>query len=208
MKPGRIPDPSLPPRYPRSDRQLIEGVLSGESAARESFVERMRCVPRMVASQNGRLGHPLSGEEMEDLIQDVQLDVWKKLDAFEGRAALETWVFRFCQIGLLRALERRKRRGGVVEYCGMETIESLAAARTPGAEGPGAHGKPDDDLVPLLRHLSEREAQVTRLRHLEQLEFGEIARLLEVSLSTAKTHYYRAVDKLREVLGVKGELPQ
>lgn len=208
METGGPAEQPQAPHTPQSDRQLVEGVLAGKTAAEREFVERMRCVPRVLASLNKRLGHPLRQEEMEDLVQDVQLDVWKKLDAYEGRAALETWAFRFCQIGFLRALERRQRRSGVVAYCAIETIENLAPSQESQAAGSGSGDRPGEDLVALLRHLSEREAQVTRLRHLEQLEFAEIADLLDVSLSTAKTHYYRAVEKLREIMGDQPEQSQ
>ncbi len=35
-----------------------------------------------------------AAEDCEDLFQEILLQIWRSLDSFEGRAALDTWVFR------------------------------------------------------------------------------------------------------------------
>ena len=55
-------------------------------------------------------------------------------------------------------------------------------------------------ILQYLRRLPTREAEVVHLRFVEALGFSEIASVLEVSTSTAKTHCYRGLSKLREML--------
>ena len=54
-----------------------------------------------------------------------------------------------------------------------------------------------------LKHLAPREADVVRLRHVEDLSFQETGEVLGISASSAKTHYYRALEKLRDILSPK-----
>ena len=68
------------------------------------------------------------------------------------------------------------------------------------AEAAGPEPAPGEDVLVYLRHLAPREAQVVRLRHVEDLSLPEVAELLGISTSSAKTHYYRALEKLRSLL--------
>ena len=102
----------------------------------------------------------------------------------------------------------------------MELVEELQVAPEAGGvegDGGGGDGLGAGDLAEggageqavedggeevglLLRHLAPREAEVVRLRHVEQLSFAEIASALDISTSSAKTHYNRGLDKLRDLL--------
>ena len=57
------------------DRRLVAGTLAGDEDATAVFVERMKCVPRMLAVRNARMGAPLGRAELEDLSQDVLVSI-------------------------------------------------------------------------------------------------------------------------------------
>ena len=187
------------PRPFEEDLRLARAALRGDSAARAEFAGRMEFVSRYLNAENQRLGRPLSSDELRDLRQDVLLSVWKKLGSYEGRAALRTWVFPFCSLGLRRWLSKRQRRKGIVVPLWDEALDGLSGSHRSSPE----EGK--ETLFSLLRHLSPREAQIVRLKVLECLEFGEIARQLKLSKSSVKTPYYRSLLKLQQVLQSGGE---
>ncbi|MCP3920813.1 MAG: sigma-70 family RNA polymerase sigma factor [bacterium] len=177
-----------PPIDHRQDLEFVHAVLAGDPEAGTEFAVRMRCVSRMLAARNHRLGRPLNDEELADLAQDVLLTVWRKLADYEGRAALESWVYRSCSFEFLNRLRKKRDAPATRDVTeeGTEPIEPEPPA--------------DEGLDLLLRHLASREAEVVRLRHVDELAFPEIAAALGISASSAKTHYYRAIDKLRDVL--------
>ena len=78
--------------------------------------------------------------------------------------------------------------------------EHLAEARAPAAAR-------DTDMHRYLRHLTQREAEVVRLRHVEDMKMGEIGEVLGISRSSVKTLYFRALDKLRAVLAASASDP-
>lgn len=180
-----------------TDLRLVQAVLGGEGTAREEFAARMRITSRILASRNARMGHPLGEAELEDLVQDTLLSVWRKLPTYEGRAALETWVYRFCFLELMNALRRKGRAPLALEDLG----EDLGKDPWKGVGGEAQPAYPEEQGIGrYLRHLAAREAQVLRLRHVEELGFREIGAALGISASSAKTHYYRALQKLRSLV--------
>ena len=176
-----------------TDLDLVRATLRGDRSAVDRFVGRMGCVPRMLAVQNGRFGRPLDVEEVADLVQDVLVVIWKKLDQFQGRAALETWVYRVCRWELQNAIRRKRRQPVLVE----EADTALPVRQEPGALA--AFDRADSALVGLSR-LGPPAADVIRLRHFEQLTFDEIGERLQISPNTAKTQYYRGLIKLRSII--------
>ena len=187
----------------RHDLVLVKRALTGETDAKSQLGQRLACIDRFLLARNARAGSPLTRDQVDDLAQDVRVEVWRRLDAFEGRAALDSWVYRFCHLGFMK---RRSR--------GFEQDKRRRAAQAHYANDRESTRRDEDDapvspsLANILQHLTDREALVTRRRHVEQLEFSEIASELGVSVSTAKTHYYRAVDKLRSVLSGQIEVSE
>jgi RNA polymerase sigma-70 factor (TIGR02960 family) len=49
-------------------------------------------------------------QDAEDLVQETLLAAWRGLDAFEGRAAMRTWLYRIATNRCLNALRDRGRR--------------------------------------------------------------------------------------------------
>jgi RNA polymerase sigma-70 factor (ECF subfamily) len=46
------------------------------------------------------------GDDWRDLYQEMLLQIWKSLDSFEGRSALDTWVYR---VALNTAIAHRRK---------------------------------------------------------------------------------------------------
>jgi RNA polymerase sigma-70 factor (ECF subfamily) len=174
-----------------SDLRLVQAVRAGDPAAVERFVERMRCVPRILAAKNARLGSPLARDELADVAQEVFAAVWSRLDEFAGRAALESWVYSFCVLTLRRAA------------AGRSLGAPRDAAYEPPAGGSGTEGLErldEEHLYAALRELAPEEAEAVCLKQLDGLTFEAIAERLRVSPNTVKTRYYRALVRLRRRL--------
>lgn len=187
----RFPMPS--PKHHGEDLELARAALAGEEPARGQLFARLRCVPRYVRAMNQRLGRPLDEGALEDLAQNSLLLLWNKLPEYQGLARLETWAFRFCSYETLNAMRRtRRQRARSGDTAQLHRVEE------PGVHVPVDSGLIHEELEAMLAHLSPRESQVIELRHFEGLELGEVAQRLSISPSSVKTHYYRALEKLRE----------
>lgn len=162
--------------------------------AREDLERRLGCVPRILRARNEQLGRPLSSSDIPDLVQDTLTVIWRKLPQYEGRASLETWIYRICSLELMNAARRVQRRAAVTrsqeEVGALETVPD-EAQRAP------SHLVYEE----LYHHLSKLPADlehVLRLKHYEDKTFEEIGAALGLKPSGAKHHYYRALELLRE----------
>lgn len=176
-----------------ADLELVRRARRGEERSVAELIERLRCVPRMLSVKNRQLGHPLRDEELSDLAQQVLVAVWAKLSRFEGRATLETWVYRFCFLEFMHQL-RRDRRVPVPSGDLQQDLGERAAE----TETSGAHEA--EEIYKGLEALKQEDAQIVRWRSLDDESFEAIARRLDLPTNTVKTKYYRALLKLRSRL--------
>ncbi|MCP3919576.1 MAG: RNA polymerase sigma factor [bacterium] len=168
------------------DVLLVRAALDGDGSAARSLEERLLGVPRFLALINRRHGTALRDHDLEDLAQDTLIRIWKKLDTFEGRGTLETWMFRFSLLEYLNRL-RRKGRDPV-----------LPPADPPGREPDAAPGGVEhDDLLRCLEEIPPAESEVIELRHFEGLSFQDIGERIGVPTNTARTRYYRGLKRLK-----------
>jgi RNA polymerase sigma-70 factor (ECF subfamily) len=52
-----------------------------------------------------------SFEDAEDMLQETLVRVWKRLDSFEGRSSLRSWLYKIATNASLDALDNRRVRG-------------------------------------------------------------------------------------------------
>ena len=193
-----IPPNNPPEGSPQGavDLDLVRRGMKGDRAALDGLMDRLGCVEPILKSLNRRMGGPLTPADLEDLTQDTLVTIWEKLSTFEGRAALSTWAYRYCFLGMLdrRRTVRKSRQRHV-------TLD--AAAGTAGPKAPSATDR--ITLLDSLLSLSELEARIIALKHFENRTFFEIADLLELPPSTAKSHYYRGIESLKALLDSPGQ---
>lgn len=154
----------------------------------------MLCVPRILAVQNKRAGRPLDEHDLADLAQDVLLLVWKKLPSFEGASALETWVYSFCYLQFMNASRRKAR------------LRTRASDEAPAeaAADPQESGR-FEELYEGVESLPPAERRVIELRLSSELTFDEIGRASDEPVSTVKSRYYKAIQRLAAFLRRRGE---
>jgi RNA polymerase sigma-70 factor (ECF subfamily) len=58
-----------------------------------------------------------------------------------------------------------------------------------------------DRLRDALESMSPQDREILSLRHFEQLSSDEAAQLLGITLPAASRRYYRALERLREIMG-------
>lgn len=147
-------------------------------------------------------------QDAEDLVQDVFKTFLERLDSFEGRSQLRTWLF-----GILHRKALERRRASIVDDR-MDPIDEVFESRF---DAKGNWSRPPADLERLMLSneigklirgcmdglpVNQREAFV--LREVEGLDSGEICKILDVSITNFGVLMHRARARLRECLEAKG----
>ena len=177
------------------DAEIIEGFLrSGDDELFGVLVQRYKDrIFRLVVSILG----PTAEAEAEDLVQEIFITVYRKLDTFRGDCSFSTWLYRLSRN---RAIDGRRRR------------KHVAVA---------ARGRPEESAEP--RSAVDLDAEIERsgrnsfvLRHVDQLGeprrtvvflhywmgcgVDEISCLTEIPTGTIKSHLFRARQELAKRL--------
>ena len=122
-----------------------------------------------------------STEQAEDITQQTFYKALEKIDTFEGRSDVGTWL---CSIAKNEYFNRRRRNRETAFEPGNAVFEQAVAP-------------PGDEIrrMEIHRHLHELEEpyrEVFMLRVFGELKYAQIASLFGKSESWARVTYYRA----------------
>lgn len=122
-----------------------------------------------------RLGVP--EQNLDDVVQDVFVTVYRRLSDFEGRSQLKTWIFGVLR-HTVRDLRRSQRRKPTEELA-----EEPRDART-SPHDRAVHEESARLLHKLLCTLDDDQREVFVLAELEEMSAPEIASALDVNVNT------------------------
>lgn len=173
-----------------SDLELVQAARSGRPESVEALLGRMRVVPRLLMAINVRLGWPLDDHEVEDVCQESVSKLWRKLDTFNGESTLETWFYGVARYELMNALRRKQRRAQGVELNDQQPDG--------GEESP--HQDELERVRAALAQVAAEDARIIVLHHYHSQSLEQAARTVGVPTSTAKSRYYRGMERLAALL--------
>jgi RNA polymerase sigma-70 factor (ECF subfamily) len=118
--------------------------------------------------------------EAQDCTQDTFITAWQMLGEFRGDSAIGTWLHR---IAVNEVLGRRRKQATEARH-----LKEFGAE----PQRPQGDSATLEDLERAIAKLPERARDVFVLRAVYGHTHEEIAGLLHVTVSTSKTHYFRA----------------
>lgn len=193
-----------------SENELIKRAQTGDP---EAFSLLARNYERRIYSL--ALHYTRDSHDAEDLSQEVWLKAYKAVHTFRGEASFYTWLRQI----MINSFINYRRRTGLRLWgrrrTGAEEIESLAfTEEMSGANAnASAHANELEEIthnkiliervMQALGELSAQQRLMFLLKHREGMTYEEIARAFGCSTGTVKKSLFRAVAKLRSVLGVE-----
>jgi RNA polymerase sigma-70 factor (ECF subfamily) len=179
-----------------ADTQIVERCLGGDDAAWEDLVKvHTRRVYAICYRFTG------NDQEAQDLTQEVFMRVFRTLKSFRsGEGSFLVWLSRVAR-NLLIDHYRRTRLDRVSEslddqICVLEEKTAMSAR----ADGMLAGREASELLQVALQKLSPELRETVILRDLEELEYREIAKILNVPEGTVKSRLNRGRAELARVL--------
>lgn len=192
-----------PPRQPAPspdtvESELVDGLRAGEDRAFARLVEahggRMLAVARRIAA---------SEEDARDAVQEAFIQAFRKIDSFQGRARLSTWLHRIVVNAALMGRRRGKARPE-------EPIEPLLPVFLDDGHPTVRFSAWDPDALERLEteevrafvrrailELPESYRNVLWWRDIEEKTTAEVADALGVTENAVKIRLHRARQALR-----------
>jgi RNA polymerase sigma-70 factor, ECF subfamily len=185
----------------RSDVQLMLDVKAGDEQSFELLLRRYRTplvnfLYRMVRDS----------AVAEDLAQEVFLRVYRARKDYAPSAKFTTWMFRIATNLALNSVRDNRYRQSEIS---MDQVVSVGDDKRQAMEVPDLTPTVEQVLVARSRSetilraidaLPEKQRAAVLLHKYQELDYDEIARILECSESALKSLLFRAYESLRTTL--------
>lgn len=197
-----------------AEPKLVNQALAGDATADDALVRRARrgdgeAMSQLVKRYQDRVYNAvyrMCGHEADalDLTQSTFLKAFAAIGRFESRSGFYTWLFRIAVNLTLSHRRSARRRGRVLsldaagdgEYRDPPADEAAAPASV-AAE----RGELRERLEAALDGLDEDFRAAVVLKDIEEMEYAEIAEVLDVPIGTVKSRIHRGRTMLRKMLG-------
>ena len=137
--------------------------------------------------------------EAEEVAQEVFLKMIARVEQYDGRASVASWLFAIAANASRDRLRRSARRSAV-------SLEAVAEVATddPLADEALAVRERRDLVRKALAALSPDQREALVLARYHGLPYAEVAKALAISEGAVKTRVFRAMEKLRDVVSQGG----
>jgi RNA polymerase sigma-70 factor (ECF subfamily) len=162
------------------DATLVGRILAGDRAAERELFRRQRA--RVHATLYRVLGQ---NRDVEDLIQESFLEVFRSLKGFRGEAKLSTWIDRITVRVAYRYLSTRRPASVPLEMVAEPAADEDTEARTRAREGVRR-------LYAVLGAMSAHAQLAFTLHVIDGRPLSEVARLVGATGMATKVRVWRA----------------
>ena len=183
-----------------ADHELVTAAQGGDRGALDQLLrrhyDRVHAVCRRITGHAGAA----------DAAQEAMIAIVRNLERFDGRSSFGTWVYRIATNASLDELRRRKRRAVPSpteddEHGHHDRADPSGGARM---DGLGDHLA----LAAALRSLPDDYRLPVVLRDVADLDYAEIAAILDIPAGTVKSRIARGRAALAAALsGTPGNQP-
>lgn len=179
------------------DEALIAAALNGSAFAWEKLVKRFE-------GRVYNLGLRLTGNPTDamDLMQEVFIGVYRNLHRFRGDAKFSSWLFRIAHNKAVD-MNRRKRllttKSKTANQDEDDIFETIPGASQDEPDQRLKDSQLNRRILAMLTRLPIEQRLVVELKIFQSLTFDEIAVMQEISENTAKTRFYTALKKLKDI---------
>ena len=179
------------------DEALIAAALNGSALAWEKLVRRYES---KIFNQGLRLMG--NSSDAMDLVQEVFLGVYRNLHRFRGDSKFSSWIFRIAYnkaVDMNRynnIMASRTYRNSEEE---LDILENIPGRSNLEAEKILSDYQANKKIVSMLAALPLKQRLIVELKMFQSLTFEDIAEIHDISVNTAKTRFYSAIKKLKDV---------
>jgi len=168
-----------------SDREVIEKVISGDTKAFESIIQRYKNILFRYV-----LSHIPNFDIAEELTQDVFIKFYFSIDKFRFESSLITYLYKIAR-NLCIDIKRKKNINEIY----LEEIQ-------PEPKGQSAEFEIEQKfwLLQILSKISDEQRSAIEMFYVEGFKYREIAEILELPMGTVKSRLKRGIEKLRKII--------
>jgi RNA polymerase sigma-70 factor (ECF subfamily) len=170
------------------DLELIHRCQSGDTEAFGQLVTKYRV--KIFSMIYGIVGNE---NDAWDLAQEAFLKAWRSIQQFEGRSSFYTWLYSLTVHLAIDSLRRNGRRAEV-------ELDDAIPSSLPSPRANYRLTEIRQHINAALAQLSPEHRAVIVLKEIEDLQYREIAEVLNVSVGTVMSRLFYGRKKLQSIL--------
>ncbi|MBN8548859.1 MAG: sigma-70 family RNA polymerase sigma factor [Deltaproteobacteria bacterium] len=181
-----------------TDAQLVELFRKGD---KDSFVELLNRYSEKVHNLSIRITR--SEEDAEEVLQDVFVTVYNKIDKFEGKSAFSSWLYRITVNTSFMKLRKRKQNNSIsIEEVSPGIRDNWVGSRSDASDMNYICSRHElrDELEKAIAKLPEEYRVIFVLRDVDGLSNQEVGEILSLSVPAVKSRLHRSRLMLRKRL--------
>ena len=177
------------------DKEIEEEILSlfnDEKTKKKGFTLLVNHFKKSIYFQIRRI--VISHENTDDLVQEVFIKCWNKLNTFNGKSKLSTWIYKVAYNEAIQWIKKNRK----------EYHLNISEIQTNNLPTTNIFHKDADEINILLEkailQLPEKQKMVFQLKYFEDLTYKEIQLITGGSIGGLKANYHHAVTKIEKLL--------
>lgn len=184
------------------DQALVAAAVKG---SKQAWIDLVARYESRIYNQALRLTG--NSADALDLMQEVFIGIYKNLHRFRGESKFSSWVFRIVHN---KSIDLARRWRPPVENKPSEETDQLARLPAVASDEPDeqlAQEQMNAQLQVLLGQLPIEQRLIIELKLFQSQTFEEIGLAQDISENTAKTRFYSALKKLKDLLEKNYAMP-
>lgn len=172
-----------------TDEELVERAQHELLTITRAYEELMRRYQRVLYSVCVRyLGNE---RDADDVCQEIMLKVLYGLKKFEGKSKFKTWLYSIAYNECTTQYRKEARKKRLLDALSLNPLAE-------DDEQPAPTIDRDNTLDRWLAGVNPIDREIIILRFVAELEFQDIAHIMNLGLSATKMRYKRAMDRLKD----------
>lgn len=181
-----------------SDGVLVESLQAGSE---EAFLELLNRYTQKVHNLAMRITR--SPEDAEEVLQDVFVTIYKKIDRFEGKSAFSSWLYRItANTAFMKLRKRRQNLAVSIEDVSPAIKETWVGERSEQSDLNFICSRHElrQELEQAIARLPGEYKVIFVLRDIDGLSNQEVGEILDISVPAVKSRLHRSRLMLRKRL--------
>jgi RNA polymerase sigma factor (sigma-70 family) len=173
------------------DYELVENFLNGDENSFNKLVQKYQ--QKIYWHARRMTGNHLDADEV---VQEVLLVLYRKLNTFKFNSALYTWIYRIVSTRSINYIKKKNLK----KFFSLESGEARSIRDRSDIVMNLEHKEKLDKVHSLLKKLPAKQREVFIFRNFDELSYDEISEITGTSTGALKASYFHALKKITEMV--------
>jgi RNA polymerase sigma-70 factor (ECF subfamily) len=169
------------------EKEILKRILLGDKESfGELFLKHQDFIFKII------FGYVKVQEDAEDILSDVFLKAYEKIEDFRGDSKISSWLYRIAYNLSMNWLERKKDRNVDI------TPEIENSVKEDSYEKIFEKAIISKSLGNVIEGMPDKYKIIIKLYYFEEKSYDEISEILKIPINTVKVHLFRAKKIIEE----------